>query len=149
MSKHRILLLSSCLLVGGNTLGEQPTLSQQLLDSYFKTAGVCTSSQVQNIRDTSELVTIDISIEAQTRKSLLTMTSQDRDNWFSLHCPPEIHGVWHQKNPPNDIQVTGQIAPDQTYTLSCVDFQQKQWNQRESTMRGKILDWLGLNKRLE
>ena len=144
---HRVLLLSGLLLASANTLGEQSTLSQQLLDSYFKTAGVCTTSQVQNIRDTGELVTIEISIEAQTRKGLLAMTSQDRDNWFSLHCPPEIHGVWHQENPPTDIQVSGQIAPDQNYTLSCVEFQQNQWNQREPTMKEKILDWL--DKRLK
>ena len=146
---HRILLPCVSFLVSATTIAEQPTLSQQLLNSYFKTAGVCTTSQVQNIRDTGELVTIEIIIEAQTRKRLLAMASQDRDNWFSLHCPPEIHGVWHQKNPPNDIQVTSQIAPDQNYTLSCVDFQQNQWNQRESTMKVKILDWLGLDKRLE
>ncbi len=123
-------------------MGEQPTLSQQLLDSYFKTAGVCTTSQVQNIRDTGELVTIEISIEAQTRQGLLSMTDQDRDNWFSLHCPPEIHGVWHQENPPDDIQVSGQIAAGQNYTLSCVEFQQNQWIKRESTLKDRILKWL-------
>lgn len=147
MNEHRFLLLFGLLLASGNSPGKQPSLSQQLLDSYFKTAGVCTSSQVQNIRDTGELVTIEISIEAQTRKSLLAMTRQDRDNWFSLHCPPEIHGVWHQENPPADIQVTGQIAADDNYTLSCVDYQKNQWNQRESTMKDKILHWL--DKRLQ
>ena len=142
-----MLLLSGWLLASGNTLTASPTLSQQLLDSYFKTAGVCTTSQVQNIRDSGELVTIEISIQAQTRKGLQGMTTQDRDNWFSLHCPPEIHGVWHQENPPTDIQVTGQIAPEQNYTLSCVEFQQNQWGQRDATMKEKILDWL--DKRLE
>lgn len=147
MSRHHILLLCGCLLVSSNTLGQQPTLSQQLLDAYFRTAGVCTTSQVQTIRDTGDLVTIDISIEAPTRHSLLAMTEADRDNWFSLHCPPEIHGVWRQDNPPDDILVSGQIAPDQTYTLSCTGFQQNQWGQRESTLKDKILQWL--EKRLE
>lgn len=142
MSRHRFLLLSGCLLASGNTLSQQPTLSQQLLDSYFQTAGVCTTSQVQTIRDTGKLVTIEISIEEQTRQSLLSMTDQDRANWFSLHCPPEIHGVWRQQNPPDDIRVSGQVAPDQTYTLSCLDFQQNLWNQRESTLKDRILEWL-------
>ena len=142
MSGPRILLLAGSLLGSGITTGEQPTLSQQLLDSYFKTAGVCTTSQVQTIRDTGKLVTIEISIEAQTRQSLLAMTGQDRANWFSLHCPPEIHGVWHQENPPDDIQVSGQIAPDQTYTLGCKEFQQSQWSQQESTLKDRILKWL-------
>lgn len=146
MSRHRILLLTGCFLVSGSTLGQEPTLSKQLLDSYFKTAGVCTTSQVQTIRDTGKLVTIEISIEAQTRQSLLAMTGQDRANWFSLHCPPEIHGVWRQQNPPDDIQVSGQIAPEQTYTLSCREFQQNQWGQQESTLKDRILKWLSKNK---
>ncbi|ASJ71039.1 hypothetical protein IMCC3135_04630 [Granulosicoccus antarcticus IMCC3135] len=139
------MLLVGTYLLSGLTHGAQPTLSQQLLDAYFKTAGVCSTSQVQTIEDAEDVVTITIAIEPQTLDTLLNLAKPDRNNWFSLHCPPEIHGVWHQENPPADIQVQGQIEENQLYSLSCVQYQQDQWNQttrRPSSIKDRITTWL-------
>ena len=120
----------------------KPTLSQQLLQAWFDTAGVCTTSVVEDIRDDGHIVNIDISIETQTRKALEGMSHADRDDWFSLHCPPEIHGVWHQPQPPADILFAGKISVDQSHTLSCVTYQETSWARRENTMRNKLQRWL-------
>jgi len=138
-----LAILATSWLYATSLQAAPPTLSQQLLRSYFDTAGVCTSSQVTDIRDTGTLVTIEVVIEPATRESLSNMNDQDRDNWFSLHCPPEIHGVWRQANPPDDVVVTGQIeekAPP--YSLSCVAFQSNQRGDRDVTLRGRLQRWL-------
>lgn len=138
-----ILALTALLLQGTALHAGSPTLSQQLLQSYFDTAGVCTTSQVIEIRDTVDIVTIEIDIEPKTRKGLMSMDTASRDDWFSLHCPPEIHGVWRHPEAPNDILVTGTIGEDkEAYTLSCVDYQQAQWGARELTLRNRIQLWL-------
>lgn len=145
MIDQRSLLLVGSSLLSGMSHGAQPTLSQQLLDAYFKTAGVCTTSQVENIEDTGQIVTITVSIEPVTRDALPRLSEADRDNWFSLHCPPEIHGVWHQEHPPEDVQVTGTIGEDQSYTLSCVQHQEAyrgQQNRSQASFRSKIEKWL-------
>ncbi len=121
---------------------DSQTLSEQLLGAYFDIAGVCTTSQVIELRDDGDIVTIEIDIEPNTRKGLSKMHKEDRDDWFSLHCPPEIHGVWRQPEPPRDILVTGLIGDEEYYTLSCVTFQQDQWTMRESSLRDRLQSWL-------
>ena len=140
--RRRITTTVALWLLGSAVQAANPTLSQELLRSYFDTAGVCTTSQVSNIRDDGDIVTIEIAIEAGTREGLTKMQNSDRDNWFSLHCPPEIHGVWRQAHPPSDILVTGKLGAEQAYTLSCVEFQRNQWGVRELTIRDKIQRWL-------
>ena len=121
-----------------------PTLSQQLLRAYFDTAGVCTTSRVSNILDRGDTITIEIDIEPATRASLAGKSVQDRDDWFSLHCPPEFHGVWRQPDPPEDVLVTGLIGENanEPYTLSCIEYQQQGWDKRELTLRGRLQRWL-------
>lgn len=141
------LILSAALVLHGPALqADSPTLSQQLLQAYFDTAGVCTTSKVTDIRDSGTVVTVEIEVEPMTRKGLTSMPNDSRDDWFSLHCPPEIHGVWHQAEPPTDIRVIGNLGEgmgnDTQYTLSCVDYQSAQWGTRELTLRNKIQLWL-------
>ena len=125
------------------TLTEDSTLSQQLLQTYFDTAGVCSTSEISQLHDNGDVVTIEIGIEPDTRKGLTQVLDHERDNWFSLHCPPEIHGVWRQAHPPRDILVTGMLGEDAPFTLSCVDYQQtNQWGIRRVTIREKIKNWL-------
>jgi len=120
-----------------------PTLSQQLLQTYFDTAGVCTTSEIRHLHDNGDVVTIEIGIEPDTREGLTQVLAHERDNWISLHCPPETHGVWRQAHPPRDILVTGMLGEDEPFTLSCVDYQQaNKWGVRRVTIREKIQKWL-------
>ncbi|MGQ7844478.1 hypothetical protein ACUNV4_08385 [Granulosicoccus sp. 3-233] len=122
---------------------EEASLSQQLLQSYFDTAGVCTTSEIDKLHDNGDVVTVEITIEPDTRSGLAQVLEHERDNWFSLHCPPEIHGVWRQAQPPRDILISGLISDDEPYTLSCVDYQSaNQWGVRRVTIREKIQNWL-------
>lgn len=130
------------LLSASPALAEENTLSEDLLHTYFATAGVCTTSSIRQIEDDGRIVFISIDIENSTRNALTRMTQYDRDNWFSLHCPPQIHGVWQQASPPEDILVEGWLAEDQAVTLSCVDFHRERWEQRETTLTEKLRGWL-------
>lgn len=109
-------------LVAGASLpgrAETPTFSEQLLQSYFDTAGVCTTSSIDSIIEGTDHVTVNISIQAATAKALLDVSDTLRDDWFSLHCPPEIHGVWRQPQPPGNVLVSGAITNTVHHALSC------------------------------
>lgn len=145
-SRRGRAFLAGLLLAIAPAWAEQPvvtSLSIQLLEAYFDTAGVCTTSSVKSIRDDTTQVTIEIEIEAATRKSLQGMDDAARDDWFSLHCPPEIQGVWHQAHPPDDIRVIGLISADETHELSCIDYQNRaQAGTRRLTLSEKIQLWI-------
>lgn len=122
---------------------DDSTPSQQLLQTYFDTAGVCTTSEISKLQDNGDVVTIEINIEPDTRKGLAEVLEYDRDNWFSLHCPPETHEVWRQTQPPRDILVTGTLEDSEPFTLSCADYQRaNKWGVRRVTIRDKIQAWL-------
>jgi len=119
------------------------SVSRQILQNYFDTAGVCTTSDISRLRDDGDVITIEIIIESNTRRSLAQVLDHERDNWFSLHCPPEVHAVWRQPHPPGDILITGMLEGDESFTLSCVDYQREnQWGVRRVTIRDKIVTWL-------
>jgi len=115
------------------------SLSEQLLHSYFATAGACTTSQVQSIVDTNGIVVIELDIEPSTKLALQAMEPTERDDWFSLHCPPEIHGVWRQKSPPSDIKVRGPLDTASSHELSCSQYQRRE-NKRQISIRDRILE---------
>lgn len=105
------------------------TFSEQLLQSFFDTAGVCTTSSIESIVENTEHVAVTISIQPATAKALLDVSDSLKDDWFSLHCPPEIHGVWRQPQPPGDVLVSGAINDTTDHTLSCRRYLQLDQNQ--------------------
>jgi len=118
-------------------VAEAQSLSQQLLQSYFSTAGVCTTSRVQSITDSGGIVTIKLDIESATKLALQKMEQSARNDWFSLHCPPEIHGVWRQQSPPNDITISSALSSSVTHELSCLQYRQDE-NTHRLSIREKI-----------
>ncbi|MFK8081119.1 MAG: hypothetical protein AB8B97_12600 [Granulosicoccus sp.] len=100
--------------------------SAQLLQSYFDTAGVCTNSSVNSIVEENKGVIVNIAVEAATAQALLSASGKLRDDWFSLHCPPEIHGVWTQPQPPVDVLISGALDATENHSLSCRDYQNMQ-----------------------
>lgn len=131
----RICLAFTAILVAPAALAQ--SLSEQLLQSYFSTAGVCTTSKVQSITDSGGLVTIELDIESSTKLALQKMETPARNDWFSLHCPPEIHGIWSQKSPPDDIMISSSLSSSVTHELSCLQYRQAE-NRRRLSLREKI-----------
>lgn len=140
--RRRVIPVLIGVLAGDLANAGHQTLSEQLLHAWFATAGVCTTSSVSDINDDGREVTISVEIEPATRKALGRMNEDDRRDWFSLHCPPQIHGVWRQPSPPDDIIVTGTYGDDQLMRLSCVVYQRDRWNRREQTLKERLQRWI-------
>lgn len=130
-----VTLVVALLLVSPGALAQ--SLSEQLLQSYFSTAGVCTTSQVQSISNSGSVVKITLDIESSTKHALQKMERSARDDWFNLHCPPEIHGVWRQQSPPDDITISAPLSSSVMHELSCLKYRQDE-NARRLSIREKI-----------
>ncbi|MFK7859436.1 MAG: hypothetical protein AB8B64_11455 [Granulosicoccus sp.] len=115
----------------------EKSASAQLLQSYFDTAGVCTTSSVDSIVETPEHLTVNIAIEKATAKALLGASSNLKDNWFSLHCPPEIHGLWRLPEPPDDVLISGALDDTKNHSLSCRAYRDRE-HARILTFRDRV-----------
>ena len=116
----------------------ESTLSEQLLQSYFDTAGVCSSSSIESITESEDRLSVIIGIPKAEANALINVSDDLKDDWFSLHCPPEIHGVWHQPQPPEDVLVSGVLKDTRQYTLSCRDYLGLEKDQPDPSLRQQI-----------
>lgn len=103
---------------------DAPPDSESLLAEYFRAASVCSTAEVSSIKEQDGLIKIRLLIESATRNGIRKLNAADRNDWFSLHCPPESHRIWSHSYGLHDIIVSGLLSNDEDYQLSCVNYYQ-------------------------
>ncbi len=125
----RGLMALSTLALSLPVLSDEPSEAQLLLTDYFDKAAVCATASVEAISEPApSIVSILLAIEPVTQRGLLKMSLEQKDDWFSLHCPPQFHPVWQRQPELADIVVTGSLAVDEVHELSCVQYQNATYN---------------------
>lgn len=138
-----ILLLLACSSVLSEELSKLETM-----ENYFSSGAFCSTAEVVKIEAHSIGLVIKLDIEPTTRQALHRMPENQRDDWFSLHCPPEHHPVWAGSKKGFDVAIEEAKSPEanailksgsqkgsaQTpqYSLSCSAYIAEQYSQRLS-----------------
>ncbi|MFT6301457.1 MAG: hypothetical protein ACI9XK_000421 [Granulosicoccus sp.] len=136
------------LLVTSSSVASEELSKLEILEDYFSSGALCSTSEVVKLEANNNGLTVSLEIEPATRKALYKMPENRRDDWFSLHCPPEHHPVWANSNKRFDVTIAELLTPDantslesnakkgatQTpqYNLSCLAYIEEQYSQRLS-----------------
>lgn len=132
-----VLVAVFALLIPQASSGSESNSPKQLLQSFYDTAGVCTTSSIESIAENRHDLTVHINIEKTTAKALIGVSGSRKDDWFSLHCPPEIHGIWKVHEPSHDVLISGLLGQSEHHTLSCLNYLKRD-QIREQTFRQRI-----------
>ena len=134
------------LLLATSSVIAQEQSKIDILKEYFSDGSHCSTAKVVEIGYIDSALTINLKIEPATSQALLKMSEKHKDDWFSLHCPPEYHPVWANSNSGFDVTIKEALNPESTakaisqsdrrqtpqYNLSCTAYIAQQYSKRLS-----------------
>jgi hypothetical protein len=131
--------------ITSSVIAQEPS-KIDILKKYFSDGSHCSTAKVVEIESIDSALSINLKIEPATRQALLKMSEKHRNDWFSLHCPPEHHAVWANSNSRFDVTIKEAFNPEPNekaisqrdlrqppqYNLSCTAYFAEQYSQRLS-----------------